>query len=117
MAMIMGRWPAYVLVGMLVSGPLIGLSVYGVSKWSYGSTNSVAGWTVPSVYFAASIFGLVLGVLDSIKRGFEMIYETLAFTLYGITVPSPWWLLFPLAFVTHLWVRAGTSNHSPEPTR
>jgi hypothetical protein len=108
--------PSYIPVGVLVTGPLIGLSVYGVSKWTYDSISSIAVWTVPSVYFAAAINGLVVGMLDSIKRGSEMIYETFAFALYGITVPSPWWLLFPLAFITHLWVRAGNPNHSPEPT-
>ena len=111
------RAPWYFVAGMLASGPLIGLAICWVSRWAYKSSVTVALWTVPSVYCAAAIFGLVMGLLDSVARGTGMILENLAWTLYGLSVPSWFWLLFPLAFVTHLWVRAGKpSNRSRAPT-
>jgi hypothetical protein len=105
------------MAGLLAVGPLIGLTIYGVSKWTYKSTATVAIWTVPSVYCAAAMYGLWTGLLDSFAHGTGMILEGLGWTLYGLTVPSPFWLLFPLAFATHLWVRAGKiPNQSAKPT-
>ena len=116
LATLSARAPWYWTAGILASGPLIGLAIYAVSKWTYKSVVIIAFWTVPSVYCAAAIFGLVTGLLDSVARGTRMILDGMVWTLYGITVPSPFWLLFPLAFATHLWVRAGDfSNRSPAP--
>jgi hypothetical protein len=126
-AMIFHRTPWYGIMGAVLASPFIGMAVYIVSKRSYSSRSSIALWAIPSVYFAVALFSLSVGLLDSIKRGPEIIFETFAFGLYGITVPSPFWLLYPLAFVTHLWVRAGEptdrdgahssrSNHVPDPT-
>lgn len=107
--------PWYYIAGILASGLLIGLAIYGVSKWTYKSIVTVAIWTVPSVYCAAAMYGFVTGLLDGFVRGTGVILDDMAWTVYGITVPSPFWLLFPLAFATHLLVRAGKiSNHSPE---
>lgn len=107
------RW--YVAVGILISGPLIGAAVYRVSRWSYRSRFSTILWTVPSVIFATVIFGLVVGLLDSIDRGSAMIFGSLVASLWGIAVPSPLWLLFPLALGTHLWVRAGEGARHEKP--
>ena len=101
----LGPW--YATVGILLSGPLIGLAVFWVSRWAYDSRFSTALWTIPSVYLATAIFGLLVGLLDSIARGAEMIVETALAALWGLSHPSPLWLIFPLAFATHLWVRAG----------
>jgi hypothetical protein len=102
------RWaPWYAIVGVLVSGPIVGMAVFGISRWAYGSRILTVLWTVPSVYFAAAITGLIMGCLDSIARGGEMILESFAATLLGISIPSPLWLIYPLALVTHLWVRGG----------
>jgi len=64
-------------------------------------------WTIPSVYIATAIVGLIMGLLDGVARGGDMIIEDFVAALYGISVPSPFWLLYPLALITHLWVRAG----------
>jgi len=104
------RWaPWYGVAGVLVSGPLIGAAVFSVSRWAYRSFFFVALWTVPSVYVAAALNGIIVGYLDSIARGGDMILQTFAVTLVGISVPSPLWLIYPVAFVTHLWVRAGAN--------
>ena len=99
------RW--YVAAGMLVAGPLIGAAIYWFSRWSYRSRYATILWTVPSVIIATGIFGLTVGLLDSIERGREMILESLVFSVWGVIVPSPFWLLYPLALITHFWVQAG----------
>jgi hypothetical protein len=103
------RW--YVAVGIFVSGPFIGVAVYWVSQWSYRSRFSTILWTVPSVIVAAIIFGLVVGLLDSIERGSVMIGESMVASMWAIISPSPFWLLYPLALTTHLWVRVGSAPH------
>jgi hypothetical protein len=106
-AVIYSRMPWYGIVGAVVAGPFVGIAVFFGSRWSYSSRSGVALWTIPSVYIAVAMFGLVIGVLDSVMRGTEMIVLTVVSSLWGISIPSPFWLLFPLAFATHLWVRAG----------
>jgi len=103
------RW--YVAAGILVSGPLIGVAVYWVSRWSYRSRFSTILWTIHSVIFGTIIFGLVVGLLDSIERGSVMVGESMIASVWGIISPSPFWLLYPLALITHLWVRAGSESH------
>jgi hypothetical protein len=106
--MTMYRWaPLSVLVGILVTGPFIGLSVWLISRWAYRSLTLIALWTVPSVYLATAQFGLVTGLLDGISRGREMGLEDFVAALWGISIPSPFWAIHPLAFLTHLWVRSG----------
>jgi hypothetical protein len=112
---VMYRWaPFYVLVGILVTGPLIGFAVFSLSRWSYRSRLTIVLWTVPSVYLAVALFGVVSGALDGIARGQEIMLEDFFAALFGISIPSPFWLLFPLAFATHLWVSSGRTI-SPEP--
>ena len=109
------RWaPYYVVAGILTTGPIIGVTVYMLSRWSYRTPLSIALWTVPSVYLAVALFGVVSGSLDGIARGQEIMLGDFFGALFGISVPSPFWLLFPLAFATHLWVRSGQTN-PPEP--
>jgi len=104
------RWaPWYAVGGVLLSGPAVGWAVFVVSRWAYGSRMLTVLWTVPSVYFAAAITSLVIGLLDSIARGGEMVMESVVATLWGISIPSPLWLIYPLALATHLWVSRGRS--------
>jgi hypothetical protein len=105
------RWaPFYVVIGILVTGPLIGFAIFSLSRWSYRSRLTIALWTVPSVYLAVALFGVVSGSLDGIARGQEIMLEDFFAALFGISMPSPFWLLIPLAFTTHLWVRSGRTN-------
>ena len=104
------RWaPWYAIGGVLLSGPIVGLAVFAVSRWAYGSHLLTILWTVPSVYLAAAATGLIIGLLDSIARGPQMIWESFVATLWGISIPSPLWLIYPLALATHFWVSQGGS--------
>ena len=109
-ATIYRRAPFYELIGILVTGPIIGLTVYMIFRRGYRTRLSIALWTIPSLYLAVAFFGIISGSLDGIVRRREMILEDLVAALWGISIPSPFWLLFPLAFVTHLWVRSGPTG-------
>jgi hypothetical protein len=110
---VMYRWaPFYVIFGILVTGPFIGFAIFSLSRWSYRSRLTIALWTVPSVYLAVALFGVVSGSLDGIARGQDIMLEDFFVALVGISIPSPYWLLFPLAFATHLWVRSDRTKTS-----
>ena len=100
--------PWYYPIGALIAGSVIGLLVYGASKWSYRSIWAVAVWTVPSVYIATVLFGLVAGFLENSTpaRVHEPAINVIIMFLLGVYhIPRLWFIVFPLAFVTHLWVR------------
>jgi hypothetical protein len=99
---------------------LVGVAVFWMSRWAYHSMIRTILWTVPSVYLAAILTGLILGLMDCIARGTDTtyFYGGVFATIWVMSKLSPFLLLYPLAFVTHIWVRAGKDiNPGPSEIR
>ncbi len=109
-AIMMGRRGLLVLaLPMIGVGPVIGLIVYIASMRVYrGSKVVLALWAIPSLYLATSLLSVAFALLwpSGMRDCVMNVWENVFWAWYGLSMPSWYWLLFPLAFVTHLWVRA-----------
>jgi hypothetical protein len=89
-----------------IAGPFIGLGVYYCSRWSYKKKTAIrVVWAVVSLYLAAGVYGLVLGLLVWPSRSTnttpESILEPVMAFWWGITVIPFLWPLFGLSFLNH----------------
>lgn len=93
-----------------LAGPFIGLGLYYSSRWSYKKKTGIrVVWSIISLYLAAGIYGLVLGLLvwpsRSANVSAEAIFEPVMACWYGITVIPFLWPLFCLSFLNHQFLR------------
>ena len=89
-----------------LAGPLIGLGIYWCSRWSYHQRNAIRVlWSFVSVYLAAGVYGIVLGLLTWRSRGpnvtIEAIFEPALACFWGITFVPIFWVLFGLSHLNH----------------
>ena len=81
---------------------------------------ATALWSIPSLFIALGLFGVVFGTLEFFRGGMgrEILPKAqllgILATYWAISKPSILWLLFPLAFATHQWVKAGRQDPSDE---
>jgi hypothetical protein len=97
--------------GVLAS-PLIGLIVGRLMQPRFENSSTGVRWltSLVTLYFAATLFGLVVGswfwfAQTSNSRVLERCWEGLASTWYGCTLFLP--LLWPLAYFTHWAIEHG----------
>lgn len=114
-AWIMSPPAAFGLLGEIrwlacLAGPVIGLAAYYGSRWSYqkGMTVRII-WAVVSLYLAAGIYGLVLGLfewplLDADVRPVRIL-QPVVVCWYGLTYAFILWPLFGLSFLNHQILR------------
>lgn len=91
-----------------ITGPIIGLIAYYISRWSYKKRMLVRViWSIISLYLASGIYGLILGILD-LSHPLRSINEV-PYSFIGMPVPI-WW---GLTFIPIFWPLFGFSyfNH------
>ncbi|MDI1334852.1 MAG: hypothetical protein PSU94_01605 [Lacunisphaera sp.] len=93
-----------------VAGPFIGLGLYYCSRWSDKKKTGIRiVWSVVSLYLAAGVYGLVLGLLVWPSRNAnttpEALLEPVMACWYGITLVPFLWPFFGLSFLNHQVLR------------
>jgi hypothetical protein len=102
--------PARYSASSCVAGPIVGLLAFYGSRWVYGKAIVPRIlWAVISLYMAAGLYGLVLGLLRWSERSStessEVIWEPIVACWYGITFVPILWPLFALSFLNHQMLR------------
>lgn len=93
-----------------LAGPFIGLALYYGSRWSYRKETEVrVVWAVASLYLAAGIYGLALGLLAQTLPGTHPatggIWGPPWIFWCGLTMAPVFWPLFALSFLNHQFLR------------
>ncbi len=90
-------------------GLVVGRAIVGLRQASR-LTQAAAAWL--TLYGAATLFGLVLGVGAVFSKApgqnMEVFIEPVLTTLWGITFTGYFVALWPLAYVTQAWVLDAT---------
>jgi hypothetical protein len=105
------------------SGPVIGLFVFYVSRWTYWRPVWVLIPTaMVSTFLAVGLFGLFLGFADLSRAmpnriGWAVVVQSMLACLWGIIFIPLYWPLFLLSFGNHALLRhlATTDGQRGEP--
>lgn len=101
-------------------GMLIGLLVYRLSRRFYSKSLWVLiPVSLISTVLAVALFGLFLGLIDLSRASphpdpWAVVVQPMGLCLIGLIGIPVYWLLFPLSFANHFWIRHLTRRTSAE---
>jgi len=101
-----GPWSPYATI----SGPLIGIFIFYISRWVYRrSWLLIIPWSIISTYIAVILFGFALGIAHALQPlsgvAWKVIVESAIACPAGLTIIPFFWILFPLALFNHLFIK------------
>lgn len=112
------QWMGTTIVGGLLASPLIGIGVGLIYRPAYyKSPLARVGVSLVTLYFAAALFGMAVGIYDAMRPipnrllG-EVVLQSVMATLWGVTFTGFFLFLWPLSFANH-WLVGRVSGYLP----